>query len=331
MDNERIDNEVMEEERMEEAEELETREMETSEAETDTPKQSGKNLFFLVIGILVVVAIAAVLFIGINSNQTVARVGNQNITKDDLYNRLVEYYGKQTLESMITETIIDMELEKANVTVTDAELQEEMNNVIESYGGLDYVLMQLEASGMTIEDLEKDVLSYLKTMKLLEPRLVATEEEIAQFFESNKSYFEQPEQVQASHILVDDEETAIEVKQKLDEGADFTQLAAQYSKDSSATYGGQLGYFGRGEMVKEFEDAAFSMEVGEISDPVKTSFGYHIIKVTDKKEAKAANLEDARAEIEEIIKNQKVSSEYSAWLNEKKTEYNVYNSLSKAK
>ena len=155
MDNERIDNEVMEEERMEEAEELETREMETSEAETDTPKQSGKNLFFLVIGILVVVAIAAVLFIGINSNQTVARVGNQNITKDDLYNRLVEYYGKQTLESMITETIIDMELEKANITVTDEELQKEINRVIESYGGMDYVMMQLEASGLTLEDLER--------------------------------------------------------------------------------------------------------------------------------------------------------------------------------
>ncbi|HOQ76589.1 MAG TPA: peptidylprolyl isomerase [Thermoclostridium sp.] len=331
MDNERIDTEVMEEGKIEETGELEIRGTEKDEMETGAPKQSGKNLFFMVIGVLVVVAIAAVLIIGLSSNQTVAKVGNQSITKDELYNRLVEYYGEQTLDSMIIEKIVDMELEKANVTVTDAELQEEMNNVIESYGGLDYVLMQLEASGMTIEDLEKDVLSYLKTMKLLEPRLVATEEEIAQFFESNKSYFEQPEQVQASHILVDDEETAIEVKQKLDEGADFTQLAAQYSKDSSATYGGQLGYFGRGEMVKEFEDAAFSMEVGEISDPVKTSFGYHIIKVTDKKEAKAANLEDARAEIEEIIKNQKVSSEYSAWLNEKKTEYNVYNSLSKAK
>mgnify|MGYP000898528634 FL=1 len=331
MDNERIDNEVMEEERMEEAEELETREMETSEAETDTPKQSGKNLFFLVIGILVVVAIAAVLFIGINSNQTVARVGNQNITKDDLYNRLVEYYGKQTLESMITETIIDMELEKANITVTDEELQKEINRVIESYGGMDYVMMQLEASGLTLEDLEKDVLTYLKTLKLLEPRLVATEEEIAQFFESNKQYFDQPEQIQASHILVDDEETAKEVKQKLNEGADFTQLAAQYSKDTNnAHYGGQLGYFERGRMVEEFEQAAFSMEIGEISDPVKTDFGYHIIKVTDRKEAKEANLEDARAEIEEIIKNQKVSSEYSVWLSEKKTEYNVYNSLSES-
>jgi len=332
MDNERIDNELMEEEKAEEAGIQAARETEADDMEPGAPKQPGKNLFFLAIGILVVVAIAAVIIIGKNLNQTVARVGNQNITKDELYNRLVEYYGKQTLDSMIVEKIIDMELEKAKITVTDEEVQKEMNRIIESYGGLDYIMMQLEASGLKLEDLEKDVQSYLKTMKLIEPRLVATEEEVVEFFESNKAYFDQPEQVQASHILVEDKETAREVKQKLDEGGDFAQLAAQYSIDTgSSMYGGDLGYFGRGEMVEEFEDAAFSMKVGEISDPVKTMYGYHIIKVTGRKEAKEASLEDARAEIEEIIKNQKMSSEYSAWLEEKKTEYNVYNSLSGAK
>lgn len=293
-------------------------------------KTSGKGLIYMVVGIIAVIAIAAVLLIGFGSSEVVAKVGGEKITKEELYNRLVEYYGESALDSIIAEKIVDMELKKANITVTDEELQQEMNELIESYGGEDYVNMYLAMQGLTLEDLKEDILSYLKVKKLLEPRLTVTEEEVEEYFENNKSLFDQPEQVEASHILVDDEETAKEVKRKLDEGADFAQLAAEYSKDTNnAQNGGQLGYFGRGEMVDEFEEVAFSMKVGEISDPVKTDYGYHIIKVTGHKEAKAANLEDSRADIEDILKNQKLNTEYETWLNEKKAEYNVVNTLAK--
>ena len=88
--------------------------------------------------------------------------------------------------------------------------------------------------------------------------------------------------VKASHILVQDEETALKIKDQLDQGADFAVLAKQYSMCPSKENGGDLGEFGRGVMVKEFEDAAFSLGVGEISQPVKTEFGYHILMVTGK-------------------------------------------------
>jgi foldase protein PrsA len=340
MDTERIDTEKMDTEITAEEETVDTEtvaeeekadsetEAKAEEMETAAQKPSGKNLLYVVLGVIVVAAIAVVLIIGRGASETVAKVGDQKITKEELYNELVEYYGAQVLDSMIVEKIIEMELEKENVTVSDEELEEEMNNVIGSYGGLDNVMMQLAAQGLTIENLEQDVLASLKTLKLIEPRLVATEEEVVEFFEYNKAYFDQPEQVEASHILVDDEETANEVKRQLDNGADFAQLASEYSKDTSnAQNGGQLGYFSRGRMVEEFEEAAFSMDVGEISDPVKTDFGYHIIKVTDRQEAKAANLEDSREEIEEIIKSQKINTEYAAWVAEKKAEYSIYNSL----
>lgn len=308
---------------------MDTERMDNEKMDAAASKTSGKGLVYMVVGIIAVIAIAAVLLIGFGSGE-VAKVGGEKITKEELYNKLVEYYGESVLDSLIAEKIVDMELKKANITVTDEELQKEMNEVIESYGGVDYVNTYLAMQGLTLEDLKEDVLSYLKVMKLLEPRLTATEEEIVAYFEANKSYFDQPEQVEASHILVYEEETAKEVKRKLDEGADFAQLAAEYSKDTgNAQYGGELGYFGRGEMVEEFEEAAFSMKVGEISDPVKTKFGYHIIKVTDRKEAKAANLEDSREEIKEILKGQKLNTEYATWLNEKKTEYNVVNTLAK--
>ncbi|MDD3237188.1 MAG: peptidyl-prolyl cis-trans isomerase [Candidatus Gastranaerophilales bacterium] len=89
-------------------------------------------------------------------------------------------------------------------------------------------------------------------------------------------------QVKASHILVDSKEQAEIIKQKLDEGANFQLLAKEYSKCPSGTSGGDLGYFSRGQMVKEFENAAFNMNIGEVSKPVKTQYGWHIIKVYNK-------------------------------------------------
>jgi parvulin-like peptidyl-prolyl isomerase len=101
------------------------------------------------------------------------------------------------------------------------------------------------------------------------------------YYEANKDSFKVDE-VTASHILVKDEATAKEVQAKLKAGEKFEDLAKTYSIDGSAANGGSLGTFGRGAMVKEFEDAAFALKPGEISDIVKTKFGYHIIKVTDK-------------------------------------------------
>jgi peptidyl-prolyl cis-trans isomerase C len=88
--------------------------------------------------------------------------------------------------------------------------------------------------------------------------------------------------IRASHILVEDENKAQKLKESLDSGADFGNLAKKHSMCPSKEKGGDLGFFGKGQMVKEFEDAAFSLEVGQVSGPVKTQFGYHLIKVTEK-------------------------------------------------
>ncbi|NYZ74354.1 peptidylprolyl isomerase [Candidatus Micrarchaeota archaeon] len=90
-------------------------------------------------------------------------------------------------------------------------------------------------------------------------------------------------QVKASHILVENEETAEKLKAELDSGADFAKAAKKHSLCPSGKSGGDLGFFGKGQMVKEFEDAAFSLPVGVVSKPVKTQFGYHLIVVTAKR------------------------------------------------
>ncbi len=90
-------------------------------------------------------------------------------------------------------------------------------------------------------------------------------------------------EVRASHILVEDEKTARKIKAELDQGADFSKLAKKYSVCPSSENGGDIGYFGKGRMVRDFDHAAFSLPVGKVSDPVRTEFGYHLILVTAKR------------------------------------------------
>lgn len=168
----------------------------------------------------------------------------------------------------------------------------------------------------------------LKIEKLLEPEIDITEEEMKTYFEENKESLSEPEQVKASHILVEDEATAKEVKGKLDGGADFAELAKEYSTDTSNSgNGGELGYFGKGEMTASFEEKAFSMKEGEISDPVKTEFGYHIIKFEDKKAAVPAVYAEKKEEIKAALFDQKMQTAYTGWMEEKKEEYEIETSM----
>ncbi|MFT4417016.1 peptidylprolyl isomerase [Fredinandcohnia humi] len=275
--------------------------------------------------------VAVIVFLGItlfNNKDVVASVGGEEINRDELYTSLEQFYGAQVLETMITDKIVELESKKEKITVTDEELQEEMQALIDSYGGEEAFTTAIEASGATRADVEDDVTLYIKTKKLLEPRIEITDEELKTYFEENKASFAQPEQVQASHILVEEEATAKEVAEKLVNGEDFAELAKEYSTDTAnAPTGGDLGYFGKGEMVKEFEDVAFSLEINEISDPVKTEHGYHIIKVVDKKEAVEAKYEDNKESIRETIFNQKIQTEYTTWISEKTEEYEIERKL----
>lgn len=133
-----------------------------------------------------------------------------------------------------------------------------------------------------------------------------TEAEAKKFYDERASQMAGEEEVQASHILVKDEAKAQEVAKKLLAGGDFGALAKEYSEDpGSKDKGGVLGFFGRGQMVKEFELVAFSMEKGETSQPVKTQFGYHIIRVVDKRKKEPPKFDEVKGEILERMGQQK--------------------------
>ncbi|WP_121609495.1 peptidylprolyl isomerase [Mesobacillus foraminis] len=284
--------------------------------------------FYLPIAGLALILAVFLIATAFSNKDVVASVNGVSISKEELYSTLVKQYGASSLSALIDNKIIEQEADKKDITITDKEITEELQTYIDSYGGEEAFQSALEQSGLTENDVKSDVENYLKIEKLLEPEIKVTEEEMKTYFDENKESFNEQEQVEASHILLDEKKTAEEVAQKLADGQDFAELAKEYSTDASnAENGGELGYFSKGEMAAEFEEAAFSMAKGEISDLVKTEYGYHIIKVTDKKAAKEAVYEDHKEDIKEILFDQKLQSEYATWLQEKKDEAEIENTL----
>ncbi|MFS3927744.1 foldase [Priestia aryabhattai] len=288
-------------------------------------KKKKKKLFSF-LGIITAGAIIAGVVYQVNRTDAVASVDGDKITKDQLYEVLMSQGGTDVLDSMIEQKVINKEAEKKSVTVSEKELNKELDALITSYGGEDTFNQALEASGIKEKEVKKDLETNLKAKKLVEDTIEISEDEMKSYFDENKDSFDQPEQVKASHILVKDEKTANEVKKKLSDGEKFADLAKEYSTDTASKEdGGNLGYFSKEDMVQEFSDAAFNLKADAISNPVKTEYGYHIIKVTDKKEAQDANYENSKDEIKQLLLENKFQSEYSTWLEETKKKYDIEN------
>ena len=231
------------------------------------------------------------------ASEIIAETAAGSITKDEFYNELKSRYGDVIIQQMIYDKVL-----ADAYTVTDEEIDAELIKIKDSYG--DQFEMILLQNGYKDEDqLKLDIRSDLLMKKASTAGVTVTDEEIKQYYESLKY------EVRASHILVDDEETANEILEKLNTGEDFAALAKEYSTDTaSAENDGDLDYFRTGEMMYDFEKVAFALEIGEISDPVQTDNGYHIIKTTDKREIEDTELqplEEMKDEIYDTLMNNK--------------------------
>lgn len=151
-----------------------------------------------------------------------------------------------------------------------------------------------------------------------------SEDDISAFYEEHKDQFIIPEMVQASHILVSTEEIANQVKTELDAGKSFSESAAAYSKDLTKDRGGDLGYFARGQMIPEFEKVCFSLNIGETSGVVKTRFGYHIIKVTDRKPSSYQKLDVVKESIRQTIERARQKERFDEVTNSLKSSADIY-------
>jgi foldase protein PrsA len=288
-------------------------------------KQNKKMVGIIVVLIL---AIGVLLSFGLTKDKAIAKVDGDAISKDELYDVMVQQYGSETVDQLIAEKIVALEAKKEKVLITDSELNEEIEKLKESYGGEEIFEQVLQSNNTTLETIKEDLKNYLTIKALIEPQIEISDEELKTYFDENKDSLGEAEQVKASHILVADETKAKEIKEKLAGGEDFAALAKEFSTDEgSKENGGELGFFPKGTMVEEFEEIAFSMAVNTISDPVKTEYGYHIIKVEDKKEAVEANFDDSKEQIKETLLEEKINNEYPTWLETKKKDYDIENTL----
>lgn len=197
-----------------------------------------------------------------------------------------EILREQIIEKMIMERIIKKETDKMNISVSEEELNEKMKEYADATGGEEVFNTYLEENNLSEDFFRENLRKELLVNKHKEEymrSLTITEEEAKEYFEKNK---EKLILIRASHILVKTEEEGQQVLNRLNKGEEFSKVAEEISVDKeSSTKGGDLGYFTRGDRISEFEEAAFSLEIGEISEIIKTEVGYHIIKIEDRKDS----------------------------------------------
>ncbi|RCW47851.1 peptidylprolyl isomerase [Paenibacillus prosopidis] len=300
-----------------------------TEAAQQAPKGGSSKAWIAISAILAIALIIVLIkppFGG--SNETVATVNGVNISKDRLYDELVLAGGAATLDNLITQELIGQEAKAASVTVSDADVTAEIDLIKKSFGSDEEFNATLAQYGMTLESLQKDTKVNLTIRKILEPQTDVTDAEIQKFYDENKASLGTPEQVQASHILVATKEEADAILAELKQGADFATLAKEKSTDpGSKDNGGDLGFFGKGAMVPEFEEAAFALKVNELSGVVQTEHGFHIIKKTAEKAAVVPTFEEKKEEIRKQLVATEANELSEAWMAKIREKAKITNTL----
>jgi peptidyl-prolyl cis-trans isomerase C len=235
------------------------------------------------------------------------------------------------LDQLVGYKLLVQEAKARKVVVADADVDARIAEVKKQFPSEDLFMQTLIDRKMTIDQLKGDARRDLSIARLIEgeisPRVAVKPAQVEDFYKNNPEKFHQPESVRASHILIATAENADaaakaqarakaeQILKDLKAGKDFATLARQHSQDpGSAVNGGDLGVFPQGQMVGPFNDAAFSLKPGATSDLVETQFGYHIIRVAEKKPARTVPLEEMRPQIEEFLKHQNRETETESFV-----------------
>ena len=298
-----------------------------------------------VLGLIVIIAIVALainfdrLFPSQEPVEVAAIVNGQVIpmsTIDQQYNLLPQQMQSQVQRSTILNKTIDevlllQEAKDKGIEVQDQEVEQLLDSYMAQSGITRSMLdQQLAQNNMSYEDLKEVYRKQIIITKLLNETVISklevSDEEIENYYEENEEgeIVRVQEQVKARHILVDNRSAAEDILDRIEEGESFADLAQEYSLDpGSAQRGGDLGYFYEGQMVPEFNEAAFSMAVNSTPQIVETQFGFHVIEVTGKKEARYRSLEEASDMIRQTLLQEKQNEAIQSYIDELRDEARI--------
>jgi peptidyl-prolyl cis-trans isomerase C len=234
------------------------------------------------------------------------------------------------LDNLIERELLFQESKKKGIQIEPETVSNQLNTIKQRYPNEAEFTKMLNGLGMTESDVSVQIERGMAIRRLIDTevgdKIEITDKETRSYYDDNPQLFQQPEQIKASHILIKVDASATdaqkaearkkisEIQQKMKKGEDFASLAKTYSEGPSGPRGGDLGYFGRGQMVKPFEEAAFKLKPDETSDIVETRFGYHLIKVIEKKPAKKLAYTEVKEQLNERLKKQKLNAEADTYI-----------------
>jgi peptidyl-prolyl cis-trans isomerase C len=246
---------------------------------------------------------------------------------------------KEVLDGLIEREMLYQESQKNGIKITEQEVDNQFATFRKHFSNEDEYKDAIGKMNITENEIKEQITRGLAIRELIDRKITknvsVTDEESKAFYDGNPQFFKQPEQVKASHILIKSDANASDseksearkkiedIQQKLKEGGDFAKLAEEYSEGPSKVKGGDLGFFRRGQMVKPFEDAAFAMQPNEVSDIVETRFGYHLIKVYDRKPEQVLAYTEVKDKLTLHLKQQKVEKEASQYIEKLKKESKI--------
>ncbi len=277
-------------------------------------KHKNKIVTAVIVLIVLIAIFALIKTISSPSKDVIAVVNGEKIMREEfnvLYDK-VKVFDPDTSKDKIVDQLISnklllQEAKKEGITVDDKEVEGVISLTESLYGKkIDELLAN---SSIPLDFFKQKMKEQLAMSKLLNQSIKVeepTDDELKKFYDDNPNYFMVPEMVNVSQILLKTEDEAKKIKEELASGKDFYKLAAEKSIDPSAKQNsGNLGPIAEGSTVKEFEDVAFSLPAGTISNPTKSQFGYHIIKVEGKTEAKKLGFRDVKDQIKAMAAQQK--------------------------
>ena len=229
-------------------------------------------------------------------------------------------------ERVIEEALIEQEIDRVNPPADEALVQQELKKMLKKQE----TKRQLKQAGrnreIVINNMRKQLYRRLQAYEIIEAAMYqdpASDEDIEEFYNKNLNHFKTLEQIHASHILIRDKsdigrEKLDAVIEALDSGRDFEELAREFSEDTSSEQGGDLGWLPRGQTVAKFEKVAFSLELDEISDPFETEFGWHIVRLHERQDARTQLLEEVSEQIAMMLLRERRNESYRLFLQDLK-------------